>query len=153
MVMVMLLLVCVCVGLGVYLSVRTILSHSVMIKALPGTPYHTHSQSTSQVDRNYSAMQPALHTSHTGSHSLTHTQTHIHARYSFPVLCLSSLWFLILFFIFTSCCVFLRCFSCSSFQLKVLCLMYHRLLSPSLLLQAHLDGTLLFLLFYAHIMF
>lgn len=29
---------------GVYLSVRTLLSHSVMIKALPGTPYRTHSQ-------------------------------------------------------------------------------------------------------------
>lgn len=66
--------VCVRVCDGFYLSVRTLLSHSVMIKALGGTPYRTHSQPGSQLDRNCSAMQPTLRTAHTGA--LTHTHTY-----------------------------------------------------------------------------
>lgn len=70
------LYVCMCVRWGGYLSVRTLLSHSVMIKALCGTPHHTHSQPTSQLNRNCSAMQPsstqlALELAHT--HILLYT--------------------------------------------------------------------------------
>ena len=112
--------------MGGYLSVRTLLSHSVMIKALPGTPYRTHSQPTSQLDRNCSAMQPVLHTAHTGSHSLTHAHTHTYTYTHTCTLLLSRFVSFIpavpysFLFFFTSCCVFLRRFSSFSFQLKVL---------------------------------
>lgn len=80
--MVMLLLVvraCVCVwwvGLGGYLSVRTLLSHSVMIKALPGTPCrtHSHNQSTGQKLLSHAADTPhgSCRISHTHMHSYMH---------------------------------------------------------------------------------
>lgn len=116
-----------------------------MIKALSGTPYRTHSQPTSQLDRNCSAMQPTLHTAHTGAHSLnsltqlthsvSHTHTFMHAIPDFhpPGS---------LFFSFFPLYIVLCISAVSPPQLRVLCLMYHRLLSVSLLLLPQLSSLL-----------
>lgn len=77
--------VCVVVG-GGYLSVRTLLSHSVMIKALPGTPYrtHSHNQPTGQELLSHAAHAP--HSAHTISHTDVYMHTHIHAcRIFYPL--------------------------------------------------------------------
>lgn len=62
--------------LGGYLSVRTLLSHSVMIKALPGTPYrpHSHNQPTGQELLSHAAGAP--HGSYRITHTHTYTSTH-----------------------------------------------------------------------------
>lgn len=79
--------VCVCDRLGGYLSVRTLLSHSVMIKALPGTPCrtHSHNQSTGQKLLSHAADTPhsSCRISHTHMHSYMHTYMHAFSFASF----------------------------------------------------------------------
>lgn len=111
------LYVCMCVRWGGgYLSVRTLLSHSVMIKVLCGTPYHTHTQPTSQLNRNCSAMQPTLNTAHTGTRSHTHTTIHTIALLFHIFHPPGSLFFS---YFFISCCVSAHCIGSFRFRFSV----------------------------------
>lgn len=114
--MVMLLVhnVCVCWVGGGYLSVRTVLSHSVMIKALPGTPYRTQ---LSQPANWTGIAQPCSPRSTQPIQALRHTHTriyiYIYIHTQTCTLCLSSFEFLLKFLIFILKVVAL---SCSSFR-------------------------------------
>lgn len=128
---------CVCVRwAGGYRSVRTLLSHSVMIKALPGTPYRT----TSQLDRNCSAMQLVLYTVSTGSLSHMDIGTHISACDLCFCFLSSMQFFTLFFFLYITLCFHLL-FQLLWFSIPTL---MHNHLTPSAPVLNHLSVSLHF---------